>query len=184
MPALSKPIEYYEQTLVVRWQGWESSTWRLKQCGWSIRAKMETSDYGRTKTLYLSLAPKHKGFVLIGAQELKRLELMTKHGHPPHIELMGFKASDYCQVHVPPVHGQKAFIMSMDAEPWDGLLRYEETRYQFFELPVLHDENDSKAIILPHEAVDQALDTILKLQDPKRKEIKEATKLEAQIYAG
>ena len=159
----------------VRWHGWESDTYRLRQSGWNVFGEehLEPSEYART--IQLALTDRDNTFMIVGrlklgprdyyAESRKMLATLCDVG----IEFQMYKAQDRVVVReTAPGEWSSWGRLS----PIDGFanvdLAHTRTR-TIAELPIFTYKETSKEIYLPPPTVSEYLDKILSVQYPEQK---------------
>lgn len=180
----------------VRWRGWESDTYTLRNQGWKIFAHEEMRDYKCEMAIRLAVRDPDSRFVIIGelninpgrfySRDFSLLEQICKIG----MEMQGFQSTDRCMLYEQP----KVAWAAMDAMlPTDGFasVNIGQEQRDFKELKLFKYKEDAKELIIPQASVDECLNTILRLQFPEQQRIKMSAEtntiikpaIQAKIYA-
>jgi hypothetical protein len=136
----------------VRWRGWESDTYTLRNQGWKIFAHEEMRDYAYEMAIKLAVRDPDSRFVIIGQLNFKPdmfyrkdfslLEMIYETG----MEMQGFQSTDRCMIYEQPAASWKA----MDAMlPTDGFasVNIGQEQRDFKELKLFKYKEDSREII-------------------------------------
>ena len=155
---LSRPLKIY-------WAGWETTTWQLQKCGWSLSA------YQDIQGSRLQLAFRHGGLMLEGITSVIPFQ---------YERAMDLRERDYIDSLVLGIErmiGETVLVrqtsiggVSSSFSPIDAEQRYTEEKITRLE-DLAHFAGSlirTNEIIVPEESVPELLERIIKLQQPAR----------------
>ena len=155
---LSRPLKIY-------WAGWETTTWQLQKCGWSLSA------YQDIQGSRLQLAFRHGGLMLEGITSVIPFQ---------YERAMDLRERDYIDSLVLGIErmiGETVLVrqtsiggVSSSFSPIDAEQRYTEEKITRLE-DLAHFAGSlirTNEIIVPEESVPELLERIIKLQQPDR----------------
>ena len=155
---LSRPLKIY-------WAGWETTTWQLQKCGWSLSA------YQDIQGSRLQLAFRHGGLMLEGITSVIPFQ---------YERTMDLRERDYIDrlvLGIERMIGETVLVrqtsiggVSSSFSPIDAEQRYTEEKITRLE-DLAHFAGSlirTNEIIVPEESVPELLERIIKLQQPDR----------------
>lgn len=149
---------YLSQPVPVIFAGFESTTWKLQEAGWSLSAEQDIM------SMSMRLAMRHEGLQLYGISDSTRWDYWDRMGgRLPALIVRHMAARMYVQIME---HSPFSF------EPIDARPQYRNSQQSRIEDLVHFGPSlaRTREIILPEASVPQLMDQILKLQEPGRQE--------------
>lgn len=162
----------------VRWVGWESDTYTLRQMGWQVFASESFSQHRFEKVVNLAVKDPGDNLMIAGEFAINPRVLFDKSGTEIHkmlyqvgIDMRQFRATDRMHIY----SDTASTWAAMNAmEPCDGFANIDCSGVvkDIRELKLFSYKENAKEIYLPPNSVDECLNQILKLQYPERQIVK------------
>lgn len=160
----------------VRWHGWESDTYALRNCGWKIFVNEEMSPCKFEKDICLAVRDPEAKIMIMGRLSVRGEELFGRdRGYSLverlariGIDMQTYRATDRC-------YDQRGWLQMDAMEPSDGFasinVGHEERDIR--ELKLFKTLENAQEIFVPYQSVDECLNRILTLQFPDREKFKQ-----------
>lgn len=179
----------------LRWHGWVTDSFTLRECGWEIKAAQNRSVHLDAAYLDIAAIPPDKKLMIYGRMVIDHLALYARSTEhllrdlcDGGIEMSTYKTTDRVECFSWPTSQWKDLNT---LEPFNGLGNFDlnQHTYNFLDSNLFKDNVVSKDIYIPQLSVDECLNQILKLQYPEQVQLKKASvgfvkpTIHAKIYS-
>lgn len=181
----------------VRWHGWESNTYVLRNMGWKIFAHEALRPDYWGKSITIGVRDPDGKMLLRGELSLTREHFSQFNSGNPN-ELLNYLLSFGVELNVY-IFSDMVTVHRMEAREWNSLeamrpidgCAYTDRctdRHNLSEVDLFKYVETAQEIYLPYTSVDECLSRILQLQYPKQQEIKkdgiiQVPVIQAKIYS-
>lgn len=180
--------------IMVRWNGWESSTYQLKASGWEVWAGEKLADFHHAKIIDIALTTPRKELMLAGRLKLNYRDVVAdprgfSHALSIGVECQLYRINDRVMVIQEPHRDWAKGMESL--EPVDGLLYRPIGDSDYIDVRSfkhMRREEEGRPIFIDRASVDDCLNRILQVQYPTQKVLKELGQqatpiMHAKIYS-
>lgn len=160
--------------LAIRFAGWESDTYTLQRQGWQLAARQGMSQYGPDYEVQFILRHEQAKLHAITAPLNFRMMEMVRGGSEEYLRALQLNV--VCmgsEVRVQVLHQSSSFRLQ-DFSAVDCTPQMSNEEVNLSELKIFRPISTSAPeIIIPTASVDEMMELVLKLQDPKQAEIRD-----------
>lgn len=179
----------------VRWAGWESDTYVLRNNQWEVWAGQQRVMYADELEVSMSLKAPDNKLMLFGKFRISRRMLMDSPNgllevlRYAGVQMQGYKSEDRVMVYPENNFGSWNSLESLQRCDGFAAVDMSGEYRELSELKLFNFKDDSKEILIPEKSVDGLLNHILQIQYPKQVELAKSDKaierprIQAKIYS-